>query len=114
MTKTYITPKMKEPELVMTPAGKKDAQGNKIARKTIQFYPNATGCGQFTTSDEKVQKFLDEHEYMTDGNMICLTGAAPSTAHVEEKTRQGVQSTSDEVPEAPVVKTKPARAARVK
>lgn len=119
MQKTYITPKMKEPELVIQPAGKKDAQGNKISRKTVQFMPNPTGCGQFTTSDANIQAFLDSHEYMSSGQMVVLKGPAPETAPAPEapetKTRQGVQTSEpDEAPIAPEVKKGPGRPARVK
>ncbi len=117
MIKTYITPKMKEPELVVQPAGKKDPQGNRIPRKTIQFRPNGASVGQYTTSDPKEQEFLDSHEYMTTGEMMVMMvmGAESDLPAAESKTRVGVQTSSDDTPPAPpAADVKPARAARVK
>jgi len=94
--KTYITPNMKEPELVIHPAGKKDPQGNRIPRKTIQFRTNSSGCGQYSTDKPEEIKFLDVHEYMTTGQMTVLESKELVGAGPESKTRQGVKSTGDE------------------
>jgi len=116
MIKTYITPKMKEPELVVQPAGKKDPQGNRIPRKTIQFRPNGASVGQYTTSDPKEQEFLDSHEYMTTGEMMVM-GAESDLPAAEPtvKTRVGPQTAAEDTPPTPpAAKAVPAKAARVK
>lgn len=94
--KTYITPNMKEPELIIQPAGKRDAQGNRIPRKTIQFVTNSSGCGQYSTDKPEEIKFLDSHEYMATGQMTVLESKELVGAGPESKTRQGVKSTGDE------------------
>ena len=94
--KTYITPNMKEPELVIHPAGKKDPQGNRIPRKAILFKTNSSGCGQYSTNKPEEIKFLDEHEYIKTGQMTVLDNKELVGAAPESKTRTGVKSTGDE------------------
>lgn len=115
MQKTYMTPKMKEPELVIQPAGKKDAQGNSIPRKTIQFTPNSVGVGQYKTGDAEEQKFLDNHEYMKTGDLMAMGAENVPEGSPEPKTRLGVQgSTPDAPPEAPKTQARAVYSARVK
>ncbi|MCK9598185.1 MAG: hypothetical protein M0R06_04030 [Sphaerochaeta sp.] len=94
--KTYITPNMKEPEIVIHPAGKKDPQGNRIPRKAIQFKTNSSGCGQYSTDKPEEIKFLDTHEYILTGQMTVLESKELVGAAPESKTRQGVKATGDE------------------
>ena len=114
--KTYITPKMKEPELVVHPAGKRDPQGNRIPRKTIQFQPNSAGCGQFTTDDPVVQKFLESHEYIVTGELVVMSAnQVEPTGPAEFKTRVGLRTSEpDNPPEPPKEEARPVKAARVK
>jgi hypothetical protein len=117
MMKHYITPRIKEAELVIHPAGKKDPQGNRIPRKAIQFYPNEAGCGSYKTSDPKEQEFLDNHEYMKTGELMVMGAENAPKVSVEApvKTRVGMETTSsDEPPAAPEAKERKVKAAKVK
>lgn len=72
-SKTYITPGLREPELIIVPRGAVDEKsGLKLKRKAIKFLPNARGQGQYTTSDAAEQKLLDEHEWTTAGKMQSI------------------------------------------
>ena len=107
---------MKEPELVVHPAGKRDPQGNRIARKTIQFQPNSAGCGQFTTDDPAIQKFLEGHEYIMTGELVVMSAdQAKASEPSESKTRVGLRTSEpDNPPEPPKEEARPVKAARVK
>ena len=69
--KIYLTPNLREPEFIIVPMGAVNENGIKQKRQAIKFYPNKHRTGQFITSDPKLQAFLDNHEWMKNGKLIC-------------------------------------------
>lgn len=71
--KTYITPGLREPEIIVTPKGAvNESTGVKLKRKAVKFYPNPKGQGQFSTSDPKLQELLDNHPWQKMGKLVCV------------------------------------------
>lgn len=103
--KTYITPGLKEPEIIVTPKGAvNESTGVKLKRRAIKFYPNHKGQGQFTTSDPKLQELLDNHPWQKMGKLTCVGahGVVPADkpeskteGEVEEQTQAVGPATSE-------------------
>lgn len=88
--KTYVTPLAREPEFIITPKGAVNEVGARLRRKAAKFHPNSRGVGQFTTSDAKIQEFLDNHPWMRNHKMLCIGahGMTPAEEPIEVAPRQ--------------------------
>lgn len=108
--KTYITPLAKEPEFVIVPMGTFNELGVKLKRKAIKFYPNVRGVGQFTTSDPKLQAFLDNHEWMKLKKLVCMgeSKMVPPSEPIEPEQKQTVGPVTS-APSVPVKKGRPSK-----
>ena len=110
----YVTSKYKGLEIVHTPMGMKDTQGNKVPSIRCHFIPTTYGYA-FTTANAKIIAWLDKHELMQKGviqhfdpkNIIPVKSIEVS---------KGVNSVPaiPETPEAPKDSTKKAHVVKIK
>lgn len=96
----YVT-HYKGVELVHTPMGLKDAQGNKVRSVRCNFTPTEYGYA-FSTSDPKIIEWLNKHEYMVKGKISKfdpknITPVKPT--EVANKVTSGTKE--EETPPAP-------------
>lgn len=99
---TYVT-KYKGLELVHTPMGLKDAQGNKRPSVRCAFLATEYGYA-FTTSNKELIDWLATHEYTKAGKIELLDEAAKKVATPPEApgvSRGGVTTESGKSQEAP-------------
>lgn len=99
----YIT-KYKGVELVHTPMGLKDLQGNKVRSVRCNFVPTEYGYA-FITADPMLIAWLEKHEYMMKGKIEKFDGTALPVEPA--KVAKGVTSnvdTTEPADAAPAVK----------
>jgi hypothetical protein len=96
----YVT-HYKGVELVHTPMGLKDTQGNK--RRSIRCNFIATEYGYaFVTSDPMLIEWLDAHEYMTKGKISKFDPKSVTPVKPVEVANKVTSGTKDEpLPDAP-------------
>lgn len=110
----FVTSKYKGLELVHTPMGLKDKQGNKVPSIRCHFVPTAYGYAYHTHKPELI-KWLDEHDHMAKG--IIQRFDPKDVQKVESiKVSKGVTSvpTIPEEPIAPVEVKKGAHVVKIK
>ena len=95
--KTYLTPIAREPEFIVSPMGLRNELGVKIKRRVIKFRPNARKVGQFTTSDPKVQEWLENCEWFKLGKMEVLVGHLAPVEGEEPTQTTGPQTSEVKV-----------------
>lgn len=98
---TYVT-QYKGLELVHTPMGLKDQQGNKRPSVRCAFMPTAYGYA-FSTSNKELIEWLATHEYTLAGKIAQLDDAAKKAATPPEApgvSRNGVTTESGKSQEA--------------
>lgn len=89
---TYVT-HYKGLELVHTPMGLKDQHGNKVPSVRCSFMPKTFGYA-FSTSDEKLIKWLDGHHYAKDGRIARFDVSMTKAPEITGVERGGVNSQS--------------------
>lgn len=105
--KKYIFLNHKSLRMIVQPVGKKDAQGNKIPGKTIEFTPDpVTREAMFITSDESMQKFIEKSDKFQGGRIIIDDGKPASRnenlAPEPTSSQDGLKAPEDK-PQAPAV-----------
>lgn len=98
----FVTTKYKGLELVHTPMGLKDAQGNKVPSVRCSFIPTKYGYAYHTSKPELI-KWLDDHELMKRGLIQRFDPKVVTEVEKVEVSKQGVTSKPaiPETPEAP-------------
>lgn len=119
--KKYVFIDHKGLRMVMVPMGKKDAQGNKIPGKTIEFTPDpVTREAHLITSDEKVQKFIEGSERFKQGKIFIenAQGEGPKRSKPDAEPAQSQDGLKHDAPaqepQAPAAGGRKARGARTK
>jgi len=99
--KTYIMKNLREADITVIPQGKRNEYGAKVKSKHIIFRPNERGNGQYTTSDQKEQEYLENLPHIKEGRMVILSehssaSVPAAAAPAKGKTQRVGMATSDE------------------